>query len=312
MRSSRVRLALFMVVLAALASHSDVLVAAEPPVPFYEVGSLSRAITTASPEAQKYFDQGLAFMFAFNHDEAIRSFQRAAELDPGCAMAHWGVALANGPHINNPVLPPERAKAAWEALVRAQAAAAGASPVEKALIEALAARYADAAAGGPQAARRRLRERDARGLGGLPEGRRRRRALRRGADGPAAVGPLDARRQAAAGDRGADRARSRPCARSIRGIRSRSISTSTRSRPRRAGAGRRGGRRAARAPARPRPPRPHAVAHRRPARALGGGDRRQYQGDRGRRALPARSREQGFYRLYMAHNHHMLAYAAMM
>ena len=111
-------------------------------VPTYELGSLSRAITTASPEAQKYFDQGLAFMFGFNHDEAIRSFQGAAELDPGCAMAHWGVALANGPHINNPVLPPERAKAAWEALGRAQAASAGASPVEKALIVALAARYA--------------------------------------------------------------------------------------------------------------------------------------------------------------------------
>ena len=111
-------------------------------VPSYDLGSLSRAITTASPEAQKYFDQGLAFMFGFNHDEAIRSFQRAAELDPGCAMAHWGIALANGPHINNPVLPPERAKAAWEALGRAQAAAAGASPVEKALIVALAARYA--------------------------------------------------------------------------------------------------------------------------------------------------------------------------
>jgi tetratricopeptide (TPR) repeat protein len=111
-------------------------------VPSYELGSLSRAITTASPEAQKYFDQGLAFMFGFNHDEAIRSFQRAAELDPGCAMAHWGIALANGPHINNPVLPPDRAKAAWEALGRAQTASAGASPVEKALIVALAARYA--------------------------------------------------------------------------------------------------------------------------------------------------------------------------
>jgi len=95
--------------------------------PFFELGTLSRAITTASPEAQKYFDQGLAFMFGFNHDEAIRSFKRAAELDPGCAMAQWGIALANGPHINNPVLPPDRANAAWEALGRAQAAAEGAS-----------------------------------------------------------------------------------------------------------------------------------------------------------------------------------------
>jgi tetratricopeptide (TPR) repeat protein len=110
--------------------------------PLYEVGSLSRRVTTSSPEAQKYFDQGLAFMYGFNHDEAIRAFQRAAELDPGCAMAHWGVALANGPHINNPVLPPDRAEAAWKALGRAQAAAAAASPVEQALIVAVSARYA--------------------------------------------------------------------------------------------------------------------------------------------------------------------------
>ncbi|MBP6382509.1 MAG: hypothetical protein KA321_07455, partial [Pseudomonadales bacterium] len=100
-------------------------------------------VSTASPEAQRYFDQGLAFMYAFNHDEAIRSFTRAAELDPDCAMAHWGVAIANGPHINNTAVPPERAAAAWAALGRARAASAGASAVERALIEALAKRYAD-------------------------------------------------------------------------------------------------------------------------------------------------------------------------
>ena len=116
--------------------------AASPPVPLYELGAFSRPVTTSSPEAQRYFDQGLAFLYGFNHDEAIRSFQRAAELDPACAMAHWGVALANGPHINNTVLPPDRAQAAWDALGRAQAASAAASPVEKALIVALAARYA--------------------------------------------------------------------------------------------------------------------------------------------------------------------------
>jgi tetratricopeptide (TPR) repeat protein len=114
---------------------------ASPP-PFDGLGGLSRKVTTASPEAQRYFDQGLAFMYAFNHDEAIRAFRRAGELDPKCAMAFWGVAIANGPHINNPVVPEDRAKAAWEALKQAQAAAAGASPVERALIGALAARYA--------------------------------------------------------------------------------------------------------------------------------------------------------------------------
>ena len=111
-------------------------------VPLFEgLGRHSRKVTTKSPEAQRYFDQGLAFLYAFNHDEAIRAFRRAGELDPKCAMAFWGVAVANGPHINNPVVPEDRAKAAWEALKRAQAAAAGASPVEKALVEALASRY---------------------------------------------------------------------------------------------------------------------------------------------------------------------------
>ena len=117
---------------------------ADAPVPLYEgLGGLSREVTTSSPEAQRYFDQGLAFLYAFNHDEAIRSFRRAGELDPGCAMAFWGIAYANGPHINNPVVPEERASAAWEALGKATAAASGASPVEKALVDALAARYAD-------------------------------------------------------------------------------------------------------------------------------------------------------------------------
>jgi tetratricopeptide (TPR) repeat protein len=111
-------------------------------VPLYELGPLARKVTTSSPEAQRYFDQGLAFLYGFNHDEAIRSFSRAAELDPSCAMAWWGVAVANGPHINNPVLPAERSEAALAALARARDAARGASPVEKALIVAQAARYA--------------------------------------------------------------------------------------------------------------------------------------------------------------------------
>ncbi len=128
--------------LAVLALPPAASAQSSSPVPLYDLGSYSRPVTTTSPEAQRYFDQGLAFLFGFNHDEAIRSFQRAAELDPGCAMAHWGMALANGPHINNTVLPPERSEAAYAALARARAASANASPVEKALIVALAARYA--------------------------------------------------------------------------------------------------------------------------------------------------------------------------
>ena len=118
--------------------------ATDSAVPLFEgLGGFSRPVTTTSAEAQRYFDQGLAFLYAFNHDEAIRAFRRAAELDPSCAMAFWGIAVAHGPHINNPVVPPERAKAAWEALGRARTLAGGAPPVERALIDALAARYAD-------------------------------------------------------------------------------------------------------------------------------------------------------------------------
>ncbi|HSG64967.1 MAG TPA: hypothetical protein VLD39_08200, partial [Gammaproteobacteria bacterium] len=107
------------------------------------LGGLHREVTTSSPDAQRYFDQGLAFLYAFNHDEAIRSFGYAAELDPQCAMAWWGVAYANGPHINNPVVSDERAQAAWQALARAQAAVASSTPVEQALVRALSKRYAN-------------------------------------------------------------------------------------------------------------------------------------------------------------------------
>ena len=112
-------------------------------VPRYEgLSGFSRKVT-ATAEAQAYFDQGLSFLYAFNHDEAIRSFQRASELDPTSAMPLWGLALANGPHINNMAVPPEREKAAFDALVKARSLMAGATPVEKTLIEALTARYAD-------------------------------------------------------------------------------------------------------------------------------------------------------------------------
>ncbi len=113
------------------------------PIPLLDgLGTHARTITTASPEAQKYFNQGLRLYYGFNHGAAILSFQEAARLDPDCAMAHWGVALANGPHINFPAVPPPAAAAAWAELGLAQQAAAKASPVERELIAALAARYA--------------------------------------------------------------------------------------------------------------------------------------------------------------------------
>ena len=112
--------------------------------PFFEgLGSYTRTITTTSPETQKYFNQGLNFVFGFNHGAAIRAFQAAETIDPDCAMAHWGVALACGPHINFPVVPPPAAELAWKELALAQEHVAHTSAVEQALIEALSHRYAD-------------------------------------------------------------------------------------------------------------------------------------------------------------------------
>jgi tetratricopeptide (TPR) repeat protein len=112
--------------------------------PLFEgLGSYTRTVTTPSPEAQTYFNQGLAFLHGFNHGAAIRSFQEAARLDPTCAMAHWGIALAAGPHINFPMVPPPMAELAWKELALARQNAAGASPVERELIEAMGKRYAN-------------------------------------------------------------------------------------------------------------------------------------------------------------------------
>ena len=112
--------------------------------PLYDgLGSYSRKVTTDSAEAQRYFDQGLGFLHGFNHRAAIRAFQQAAELDPQCAMAHWGVALACGPHINSMAVPPPAAELAWKEIGLAQKNEGNASPVEQALIDTLAKRYAN-------------------------------------------------------------------------------------------------------------------------------------------------------------------------
>jgi len=127
--------------LALTVAGFHVLAAKEP---LYDgLGSYSRKVTTKSTEAQQYFDQGLGFLQGFNHRAAIRAFQQAAELDPECAMAHWGVALACGPHINSMAVPPPAAELAWKELGLAQKNAGNASPVEQALIDALAKRYAN-------------------------------------------------------------------------------------------------------------------------------------------------------------------------
>ena len=108
-----------------------------------DLGNYTRKITTKNPKAQRYFNQGLAYLHGFNHASAIRSFQEAANADPNCAMAHWGIALAAGPHINYPLVPPPMAELAWKELTLAQQHADKSSPVERDLIEALSKRYAN-------------------------------------------------------------------------------------------------------------------------------------------------------------------------
>ena len=105
------------------------------------LGAFHRAITSSSIDAQQFFDQGMRLLWAFNHDEATRSFAQAVALDPTCAMCAWGVALTVGPNYNLPVMAAARAKVAWDALNRARQHAAAGTPVEQALIAALGKRY---------------------------------------------------------------------------------------------------------------------------------------------------------------------------
>ncbi len=116
---------------------------ATPPVALKPgLGHLHHAVSTQNKLAQQFFDQGLTFCYAFHHEEAILSFQRAAELDPHLAMARWGEALALGPNINLDI-DPDREKQAYAAIQKAVSLASGASEAERAYIEALAKRYSN-------------------------------------------------------------------------------------------------------------------------------------------------------------------------
>lgn len=108
---------------------------------FTGLGDFHRAVSTGSKPAQAYFDQGMRFLWAFNHDEATRSFAQSAQEDPHCAICYWGVALTVGPNYNMPMMAEPRAKVAWEALQLAEQNAVSGSPVEQALIAALSKRY---------------------------------------------------------------------------------------------------------------------------------------------------------------------------
>jgi tetratricopeptide (TPR) repeat protein len=125
---------------AGLAAADHNMVGGKAPL-LGDLGSRHHKITTASEDAQRYFDQGVTLCWAFNHPEAIRSFQRAAKLDPDCAMAYWGLAFAYGPNINAPMGEDVNPKA-YAAAQKALELAPKTTPKEQAYIRAMATRYA--------------------------------------------------------------------------------------------------------------------------------------------------------------------------
>jgi tetratricopeptide (TPR) repeat protein len=132
-------LALFLCVPSIAQDHSAH-TQSKPATLMSGVGNVHHPVSTSNPEAQKFFDQGLCLIYDFNHDEAARSFQRAAELDPKLAMAYWGIAEAAGPNYNDPASE-ERFKQAHEAIQKAVDLSANASPSEQAYIQAMVKRF---------------------------------------------------------------------------------------------------------------------------------------------------------------------------
>src|SRR5213080_158100 len=129
--------------LSVAAISSTAAVKNEPPPRLMSgLGEVHHPVSAKNREAQQFFDQGLKLVYGFNHDEARRSFQRAAELDPKLAMAWWGVSLTLGPNYNLPV-DPEREKAGYDAAQRAVALKPNASESERAYIDAVALRYSN-------------------------------------------------------------------------------------------------------------------------------------------------------------------------
>ncbi|MGP3991238.1 hypothetical protein [Streptomyces sp. 3N207] len=114
---------------------------------YYDLGRYTRTVSTGVGEAQTWFDRGLMWSYAFNHEEAIDCFERTRELDPECAMASWGIAYALGPNYNKPWERFDPAdletsvSRAFEASAQAERLAHRATPVERALISALRHRY---------------------------------------------------------------------------------------------------------------------------------------------------------------------------
>jgi tetratricopeptide (TPR) repeat protein len=153
MKSVSISLLVFCLLGCAVAQDHAAHGQAKPATLMSGVGDLHHPVSTKNPQAQEFFDQGLRLIYAFNHDEAERSFQHAAELDPTLGMAYWGVAEAVGPNYNDPASD-DRFLKAHEAIQKAVDLSAHAPASEKAYINAMAKRFP----AGPQANRRKAAE----------------------------------------------------------------------------------------------------------------------------------------------------------
>ena len=142
MKPALVTVGLILAVGMAAAQNHPSMISGKAAVLMPGMGNLHHPISTKSAEAQRFFDQGLTLVYAFNHEEAARSFHRAAELDPQAAMPWWGIALAVGPNYNMDV-DPAREKEAYDAIQKARALAANGPQNERAYIGALARRYSN-------------------------------------------------------------------------------------------------------------------------------------------------------------------------
>jgi len=146
MKSFLVASVLLLPSITVLAQQSDMQIKMPPAERSVDLlsglGSLHHPTSTKNPEAQSFFDQGFRMIYGFNHDEAVRSFKRAADLDPQMAMAWWGVAVALGPNINLDV-DPDREQAAYDAVQKALALSQNGPANEQAYIKALATRYSN-------------------------------------------------------------------------------------------------------------------------------------------------------------------------
>jgi tetratricopeptide (TPR) repeat protein len=139
----RAALILFFILCASFSAAAQIASPAAPPVKIYSgMGTLHHKIATKNPEAQQFFDQGLTLVYGFNHEQAIRSFERASELDPAAPMPYWGKALALGPNYNIDV-DPDREKGSFATIQKAKQLAANAPENERDYIDALAKRYSD-------------------------------------------------------------------------------------------------------------------------------------------------------------------------